>query len=63
MSDKLEFRKNISRCSFGTASIIHNSTANIVHLIIQNEDSEPYEIALEWDQMDDLVNLCREISE
>ena len=57
-----EFNTTISRYSFGRASITHNSTANIVHLTIENDQGEPFEIALEWNQMDDLINLCEGIS-
>lgn len=58
-----EFKIEISKSSHKSASIEHNSTANIVHLTIENEDSDPYQIALEWEQMDDLINLCDQISQ
>lgn len=62
---KKQFRTEISKCSIGVASIKNNSTAQIVHLEISNEaynDDQPYQLALDYDQLNDLINLMREIS-
>lgn len=56
-----KFWSSISSCSYKSASIKNNSTAQIVHLTISNSeygDDVPYEMALEYEQLDDLINLC-----
>lgn len=58
-----EFRTGICKSSHKSASIEHNSTARIINLTIENEDIATYQIALEWDQIDDLINLCDQISQ
>ncbi len=60
------FIQNISASKVGTCDFKNNSTARIAIITISNpqyDDEKPYQIALDYDQLEDLINLMNNISE